>query len=93
MSGPPVPEEHIRSLVHKRMQAGELPVIRVRNIDGGYGSGAGCCVCEEPIQKSQVEYEAQVAEKRKLRFHIKCFALWQLECAQQLEQPGNARIG
>ncbi len=86
MSGPPIPEEQIRSLVRKHTQAGDLPVMRLLNVDGGYGSGASCCVCGEPIQKSQVEYEAAVTDKRTLRFHIKCFALWQLECAQQLEQ-------
>ena len=85
MPGPPIPEEQIRSLVRKHMRAGELPVIRVLNVAGGYGSGALCCVCGEQIQHSQAEYEAALTSERTLQFHIKCFALWQLECAQQLE--------
>ena len=85
MSGPLIPEEQIRSLVRKRMTAGELPVMRIQNIVGGYGRGALCCACGEQIQQSHIEYEATLAAADTRLFHIKCFSLWQLECAQQLE--------
>lgn len=85
MSGPLIPEEQIRFLVRKRMTTGELPVMRIQNIIGGNGNGALCCVCGEQIQQSQIEYEARLTAADTRLFHIKCFALWQLECAQQLE--------
>ena len=87
MPGPSTPEPVIRLLARKRIATGTLPVLRVSDLDAGYGGGDSCCVCDEQINALQVQYDVQ-APHRRLRFHIKCFALWQLECARLIEASG-----
>src|SRR5581483_3337666 len=91
MSGPPIPERELRSRVRQRMDKGSLPVIRVANLDAGYGREHVCDVCDQQIAPAQIEYEVPADSRgTPLRFHIKCFAVWQLECAQRLEAQGGA---
>jgi hypothetical protein len=90
MSGPPLSEAEIRALVRNGIEHGHLPIMRVAELDGGFGQGDGCSVCEQKILKSQVEYEIRGPRNRLLRFHIKCFAVWQLECARHMEAKGGA---
>jgi hypothetical protein len=90
MSGPPLSEREIRALVRQGIENGHLPILRVAKLDAGYGDGHACSVCAERILESQVEYEVRGARNRRLRFHIKCFALWQLECAGRIEPDGGA---
>jgi hypothetical protein len=89
MSGPPLSEAEIRALVRRGIENGHLPVLRVAKLDGGYGQGHVCSVCDQEILKSQVEYEVRGARNRRLRFHIKRFAVWQLECAERAEAAGG----
>jgi len=63
--------------------------MRVANLNAGSGRDHLCAVCAERISTSQIEYEVNVVRDLKLRFHIKCFAVWQLECARQTETQGG----
>lgn len=79
--GPHVSEDSLRSIARQRIAAGLLPVIFPRSLQAGYGSGKHCCLCEQPIEPHQVEYE--VTDDRNdhpLSFHLACHAIWQLEC-------------
>lgn len=84
MPGPPIPEAELRSLVRQRIGAKAIPVALVTQVWGGYGRDEPCCVCGEVIQHSQIEYEARVPDDGKFAFHMKCYALWQLECGERV---------
>jgi hypothetical protein len=48
-------------------------------------------VCGQQISNSQIEYEPRgIVWHRPLRFHIKCFTVWQLECAQRIDTQGGS---
>lgn len=89
MPGPDIPEHALRALVRQRIKDRSLPVLKVTTLVGGYGHGQACSVCVEPIHSAQVEYEVPVHSHAALRFHIKCFSLWQLECAERLSSSGG----
>ena len=85
MPGPPIPEPELRELVRERIARHTVPVALVTAIYAGYGNDDLCCICGEAIHRSQIEYE--VRGPKSLAFHMTCYALWQLECAQQLREP------
>lgn len=85
----PMPSESRRpgSVLRKRVRAlldkGGLPLMVSEQIVGGYGAGHVCVACDQPITKTQVEYEtADHRDGKRLYFHLDCHAVWQLECAQ-----------
>jgi hypothetical protein len=74
-------EHQLRSMAHERISDGRSPVMFPPAINAGYGSGAECRLCEQPIEPQHVEYEVTDArEGRALPFHLVCYAAWQLEC-------------
>ncbi len=74
-------ERELRAIARQRMRDGRLPVVLSKDLIAGYGSGALCCLCEQPIEKHHVEYAVTAAPKgRELVFHLVCHAAWQLEC-------------
>lgn len=90
MPGPALPEAEIRSRARRSINEGRLPVMLVRNLAGGYGSGEPCWVCGEKITSSQVEYEVPAERERLMRFHLICYAEWQLECAQRTRERASS---
>ncbi len=93
MPGPAIPERELRSIVRRRIGEGALPVIRVVTLTAGYGRDHACAVCSEQIVPSQAEYEVLDPLGKPLRFHIKCFSEWQLECAQRIEAQSGSPGG
>jgi hypothetical protein len=89
MPGPLVPEEQLRAAVRHLIDHGQLPVMRARDLHGGYGLGDRCSVCRLEITSSQVDYEVGVEGPQPLHFHIMCFSAWQLECAARLHALGG----
>lgn len=85
MPGPPIPEGELRALVRRLIESGELPVLLVHNVDGGYGSERPCQVCRENILTTQVEYEVREDSPARGQFHMRCFAVWQLECGERIQ--------
>lgn len=83
MSGPDVPEETLRQTACKRLDATELPVVRVEDLGAGPGSGNRCDLCGSTISKDQIEYAVQMGA-RMMNFHIICFSAWQIECAKRI---------
>jgi len=82
--GPSISESALRTLVRQRIDVGELPVMRVAHLDAGYGHDRACSVCAQQILPTQIEYDVFPGPEQRLRFHIKCFSLWQLECAERI---------
>ena len=73
----------LRQRVHQLIDDGRLPVMRSAQINAGYGSGCLCAACDQQITSIQVEYEVEdESTDRRLRFHMNCHVVWQLECAQ-----------
>ena len=90
MPGPTISERELRSRVRALIDQGALPVLRVSNLDAGYGHDHTCWVCAEQIAASQIEYEVSADRHPRMSFHIKCFSIWQLECAQRIESTGSS---
>lgn len=86
MPGPNLSETEIRSRARQAIDEGRVPVMLVRNVMGGYGSGEPCSVCRETITPTQVEYEVLAEGKRLMQFHLICYAEWQLESAQRTRE-------
>ena len=84
MSGPAIPEPELRTLVRQRLEHGVLPVRRVAHLDAGYGHAQECAACGHAILPTQIEYDVLLEPQHRLRFHLKCFSLWQLECAERM---------
>lgn len=61
-------------------------MIIVHDVDAGYGRGGECAVCAHTISSSQVEYEVCDSQRRRLIFHMMCYAEWQLECGQRIRK-------
>lgn len=47
----------LRLRVQQRIENGRLPLLRPRRIDDGYGYSRRCCVCEELIELTKIEYQ------------------------------------
>jgi len=86
MPGPNLPEEEIRSRARQAIEEGRVPVMLATVIIGGHGYGKPCFVCRESITRSQIAYEVLAEGKGLIRFHLTCYAEWQLECAQRTRE-------
>jgi hypothetical protein len=72
----------LRQRVHQLIENGRLPVMPPAQINAGHGSGCLCAACDQQITSTQVEYEVEdESTHRRLRFHMGCHVVWQLECA------------
>jgi hypothetical protein len=74
----------LQRAARERITGGKLPRVCCDSIWGGYGRGDLCSLCDKPIRSNEVEFEVpEVADSAgaALKFHIPCYAVWQLECA------------
>jgi len=67
-------------MIIARISDGKVPVVDPVTLLGDNGSGTPCRVCEQPVQRHQIEYEVTDPEGRLLSFHQACQAIWPLEC-------------
>jgi hypothetical protein len=69
----------LRDVIRRKLYDGALPSDPPRDkIYAGYGSGAACDACGDPIQPAQVEYELNYPdEHRTFRLHLGCAGLWE----------------
>jgi hypothetical protein len=75
----------LRACVRQRIDAGRLPVTVPKKINAGYGTGSRCDACDQPITRSQVEYDIdEVPSGAPLHLHLGCHVLWQIECVERL---------
>ncbi len=78
-------EAHLRPIARGRIEEGVLPCEGPHKMWGGKGSGTPCSLCDQPIAPNEVEYEVELSRAaiRRLKFHIVCESIWQLECARK----------
>jgi hypothetical protein len=84
-----MPEEAIlRRKAQEVIRTGKLPARRPDRTWGGPGVGARCAVCNDPVTKDELEFEIQFTIDGgepgldKFHVHIRCFAAWEFERAQ-----------
>ncbi|PYO19610.1 MAG: hypothetical protein DMD85_18030 [Candidatus Rokuibacteriota bacterium] len=66
-------------MVSKKVEAGTLPTEAPVKLWAGNGRGEPCTACEQPILKSQAEYEPQYDGRAPIRLHVGCHGLWEAE--------------
>jgi hypothetical protein len=77
-------------VVRDKLDAGTLPLNDPVKLWAGQGSGRLCALCEQPILKSQAEYEPQYDDGLPaVRFHRGCHGLWEAERQQRVHLPGK----
>ncbi|HEY1889463.1 MAG TPA: hypothetical protein VGG63_03610 [Steroidobacteraceae bacterium] len=74
----------LRARAREAMKSGNLPHHRPQSVWGGPGSGEPCAVCDEAVDKEDVELELQFSsdgEAGTLHYHVhaRCFAAWEIE--------------
>jgi hypothetical protein len=69
----------LRKVIRRKVDDGTLPSEPPRGkIYAGYGTGAPCDACGDPIYPAQVEYELNYPdEHRPFRLHLGCAGLWE----------------
>jgi hypothetical protein len=69
----------LRDVIRRKLHDGDLPTRPPQDkIYAGYGSGATCDACGDPIHPAQVEYELNYPdEQRTFRLHVGCAGLWE----------------
>lgn len=83
-------DQDLRLRIRRLIEQGVLPVMVPKQIAAGYGSGAVCVGCEKPITATHVEYEIEdCRDGRRLRFHLGCHVVWQIECARASPASSN----
>ena len=76
-------DTELRARIHRLIDQGSLPVMHPERVAGGYGFGRKCDACDEPITRDQIEYEVEGGRYGvPLEFHLGCYVLWQLDCAE-----------
>ena len=88
-------ELYLQRTARECLESGRLPRMHSQCIWGGYGRGDVCSLCGEPIRSTEVEFEVpepedgsrhddfrHAAAGTAFRFHITCYGVWQLECAE-----------
>jgi hypothetical protein len=79
-----VNEATLRDLARRHLSTGKLPNIEPRRVWGGPGIGVECSVCELPVGADQSEMQIEFSRDHVpildiFHFHIRCFAVWELE--------------
>jgi hypothetical protein len=82
----------LRPLARARTADGSLPCVVPRQVLAGYGGGAPCDLCGDPIPGSEVEYQIVSSDGRIYRFHTACQDVWETACLPTAKQsePGSA---
>ena len=89
---PVLPESELRSRAVAHIEDGRLPVMLSAHIHAGYGEGAQCALCDQPIAPDKIEYDVTLPAGERLHFHLACHLAWQRECALRLKNlPHSTR--
>jgi len=67
-------------LVRDKLDSGLLPHDGATTLWAGIGSGRTCSLCEAPILITEMEYELEYDDGRRvILFHVSCHGLWEAE--------------
>ena len=79
----------LRLWIRAKLDGGSLPNAGLLKLWGGEGTGRPCEACEEIIPNVALEIEGLSADGGTLRFHVKCFHLWDAERREEGHQPSG----
>jgi hypothetical protein len=80
----------VRRTLRILLASGALRPLRGRVTWAGYGSGHACCVCGQPVGRSEVEYEVDDGRPKMMECHFACFVLWHEESLAFTEDDRHA---
>lgn len=82
-------ELKLKTTASDRIRGKLLPAAAPKSIWAGQGTGEPCALCDQPVARTETEYEFTVPAGEGtgsiIRFHLRCHALWQLEVARLAE--------
>jgi hypothetical protein len=78
----------IRLRIRAKLVDGFLPRNNFPRVRGEAGSGEPCDACAEPISKTTVEIEGPLFKGAVVKFHVRCFTLWQTERESEVNCSG-----
>jgi hypothetical protein len=90
-------ERDLHEKARQVIRAGTLPSRRPDRIWGGPGGGANCAICNSPVERHQLEFEAEFAGNgddaglNKYHVHVACFAAWEHHL-QQRDASDNGAV-
>jgi len=73
-------DNDLRARARQLIGAGSLPRAKAARTWGGLGSGLLCTLCNQPILKTEPEFELQFdtsSTTPAIRFHRECHSLWE----------------
>jgi hypothetical protein len=62
-------------IIREKLAAGTLPHDAGGTTFAGYGTGRLCDGCDTPILATEMEYEVEARDRRRISFHIRCVLL------------------
>jgi hypothetical protein len=77
-------DERVRLRVRKFLQSGELPRVYPSKLWVAPATTLPCCCCGEPI-KTGYEYELAFPNVPSLKFHPRCYVIWDEEKAESAD--------
>ena len=84
-------DTELRQRIRRRIEGGQLPVMKSQSILAGYGMGHRCAACDHEITGTQVEYEVETPSGP-VRFHLGCHVAWQLECVRAQQRAEDSAL-
>ena len=82
-------EPTLRLWITAKLDEGTLPSEGMPRVWGGPGSGQPCDACEKIITNVDLEIEGIRSEGGTVRFHVKCFQVWDAERREEGHQPSG----
>ena len=76
--------ERVRLRVRHLLQSGELPRVYPSKLWVAPATTLPCCCCGEPI-KTGYEYELAFPSAPSLKFHPRCYVIWDEEKAESAD--------
>ena len=82
-------ELELKEMALERIRRRLLPAEAPKTIWAGSGTGAVCSLCDRAVDSTETEYELEAhmddGTESTIRFHVRCYALWQREVARLAE--------
>lgn len=85
-------EPELRQLARRAIELEKIPNRHPDRLWGGPGVGAPCVICEQPVNKSEMEFEIEFQKDghpadrvlgdtqfHVFHVHVRCFSAWDLE--------------
>ena len=69
-------QQGLRNAIVRKLAHGLLPGEKCQMTWFGPGAGQSCACCDKPILATEVECECDRPSGGVIRFHQRCFALW-----------------